>query len=592
MFRTTLIFMEEYCMAFDGITIANLAHELNENILNGRIYKIAQPETDELLLTLKTSSGQKRLYISASASLPLIYLTDENKPSPMTAPNFCMLLRKHIQNGRIVKISQPDLERALYLDIEHLDELGDLCRKRLIIEIMGKHSNIIFCNEKGMIIDSIKHVSANISSVREVLPGRDYFIPDTMEKANPLAVDVHDFTTRLLAKPMPLGKALYTSFTGISPIIAEEICCLSSIESALPASELSTDILTHLYTQFQMYLKQIKETNFAPAIYYNDALPFEFASLPLTHLVHLTKTDFSSISNLLITYYATRNTLTRIRQKSTDLRRIVQTALERNRKKYDLQARQIKDTQNRDKFRVYGELINTYGYGLPEGAATLEAINYYTNEPVTIPLDSTKTPAENAQKFFNKYNKQKRTFEALTNFIEETRNEVTYLESVSNALDIASSEGDLTQIKEELTESGYIRRKHTKGKRSTAPSKPLHYISSDGYHMYVGKNNMQNDYLTFDFATGNDWWFHAKGIPGSHVIVKTNGDELPDNTFEEAGKLAAFYCANRDADKVEIDYIEKKQIRKPKGGKPGFVVYHTNYSLMSVSDIAGLEMVD
>jgi Predicted RNA-binding protein homologous to eukaryotic snRNP len=579
-------------MAFDGITIANLAYELNENILNARIYKIAQPEADELLLTLKTSSGQKRLYISASASLPLIYLTKENKPSPMTAPNFCMLLRKHIQNGRIVKISQPELERALYLDIEHLDELGDLCRKRLIVEIMGKHSNIIFCNDEGKIIDSIKHVSANVSSVREVLPGRDYFIPDTMDKANPLLIEANDFTARLLAKPMPLAKALYTSFTGISPIIAEEICHLSGIDSALPATELSTDLFTHLYTQFRIFLKQIEETTFAPAIYYNGALPFEFASLPLTHLAHLSKTKFRSISELLITYYATRNTLTRIRQKSTDLRRIVQTALERNRKKYDLQDRQIKDTHNRDKFRVYGELINTYGYGLPEDATTLETVNYYTNEPVKIPLDNTKTPAENAQKYFNKYNKQKRTFEALTTFIEETKDEVAYLESVSAALDIASSEGDLTQIKEELTQSGYIRKKHTKGKRTTATSKPLHYISSDGYHMYVGKNNMQNDYLTFDFAVGNDWWFHAKGIPGSHVIVKSNGDELPDNTFEEAGKLAAFYCVNREADKVEIDYIEKKHIKKPKGGKPGFVVYHTNYSLVSVPDIAGLEMVD
>ena len=579
-------------MAFDGITIANLAYELNENILNARIYKIAQPEADELLLTLKTSSGQKRLYISASASLPLIYLTKENKPSPMTAPNFCMLLRKHIQNGRIVKISQPELERALYLDIEHLDELGDLCRKRLIVEIMGKHSNIIFCNDEGKIIDSIKHVSANVSSVREVLPGRDYFIPDTMDKANPLLIEANDFTARLLAKPMPLAKALYTSFTGISPIIAEEICHLSGIDSALPATELSTDLFTHLYTQFRIFLKQIEEATFAPAIYYNGALPFEFASLPLTHLAHLSKTKFRSISELLITYYATRNTLTRIRQKSTDLRRIVQTALERNRKKYDLQDRQIKDTHNRDKFRVYGELINTYGYGLPEDATTLETVNYYTNEPVKIPLDNTKAPAENAQKYFNKYNKQKRTFEALTTFIEETKDEVAYLESVSAALDIASSEGDLTQIKEELTQSGYIRKKHTKGKRTTATSKPLHYISSDGYHVYVGKNNMQNDYLTFDFAVGNDWWFHAKGIPGSHVIVKSNGDELPDNTFEEAGKLAAFYCVNREADKVEIDYIEKKHIKKPKGGKPGFVVYHTNYSLVSVPDIAGLEMVD
>ena len=579
-------------MAFDGITIANIANELTENILDGRIYKIAQPEADELLLTIKTANGQKRLYISASASLPLIYLANENKPSPMTAPNFCMLLRKHIQNGRIVGISQPGLERALYFDIEHLDELGDLCKKRLIVEIMGKHSNIIFCNENGMIIDSIKHVPAHVSSVREVLPGRTYFIPDAMEKANPLTVNRDDFTKRLLTKPMPLAKGIYTSFTGLSPIIAEEICFLSGLDSSLPASELTSDLLTHLYKQFSLYIGLIKESNFTSSIYYNGKLPFDFAALPLTHLGHLSKRDFSNISELLITYYSTRNTMTRIRQKSTDLRRIVQTALERNRKKYDLQARQIQDTQNRDKYRIYGELVNTYGYNLAEGATTLEALNYYTNEPVKIPLDNTKTPAENAQKFFNKYNKQKRTCETLTELIKETHNEVTYLDSVSAALDMATSEGDLTQIKEELTASGYIRKKQTKGKRTTATSKPLHYLSSNGYHMYVGKNNLQNDYLTFDFATGNDWWFHAKGVPGSHVIVKTEGNELPDATFEEAGQLAAFYSVRQESDKVEVDYVQKKQIKKPRGGKPGFVVYHTNYSLMSVPDISNLKLLD
>lgn len=578
-------------MAFDGITIANIVHELNRNLLDGRINKIAQPETDELLLTIKTPGGQRRLSISASASLPLIYLTEGNKPSPMTAPNFCMLLRKHINNGRITKIWQPKLERIIHFEIEHLDELGDLCKKELIVEIMGKHSNIIFCNEDGTIIDSIKHVSSQMSSVREVLPGRTYFIPDTMEKSDPLSVSFAEFQRVLTEKPMPLAKAVYTSFTGISPVVAEEICYLSGIDSALTPRELSEDLLTHLYRQFILYFEEVTAGHFSPAIYYHGAEPKEFSALPLTHFSQYIRKEYDSISRLLEDYYAEKNTLTRIRQKSVDLRRVVQTALERNRKKYDLQAKQLRDTENREKFKVYGELIHTYGYNLEPGAKKLEALNYYTNEMITIPLDSTKTPQENALKYFEKYNKQKRTFEALTSLIEETRDDISYLESVSNALDIALSEDDLTQIKEELIESGYIRRKFTK-KKVKITSKPFHYLSSDGYHIYVGKNNLQNEELTFHFASGNDWWFHAKGIPGSHVIVKTNGEELPDRTFEEAGKLAAYYSKNRGSEKIEIDYIEKKHVKKPKGGKPGFVVYYTNYSLMIDSDISQIKQLE
>lgn len=578
-------------MAFDGITIANIVHELNRNLLDGRINKIAQPETDELLLTIKTPGGQRRLSISASASLPLIYLTEGNKPSPMTAPNFCMLLRKHINNGRITKIWQPKLERIIHFEIEHLDELGDLCKKELIVEIMGKHSNIIFCNEDGTIIDSIKHVSSQMSSVREVLPGRTYFIPDTMEKSDPLSVSFAEFQRVLTEKPMPLSKAVYISFTGISPVVAEEICYLSGIDSSLTPRELSEDLLTHLYRQFTLYFEEVSAGHFSPAIYYHGAEPKEFSALPLTHFSQYIRKEYDSISRLLEDYYAEKNTLTRIRQKSVDLRRVVQTALERNRKKYDLQAKQLRDTENREKFKVYGELIHTYGYNLEPGAKKLEALNYYTNEMITIPLDSTKTPQENALKYFEKYNKQKRTFEALTSLIEETRDDISYLESVSNALDIALSEDDLTQIKEELIESGYIRRKFTK-KKVKITSKPFHYLSSDGYHIYVGKNNLQNEELTFHFASGNDWWFHAKGIPGSHVIVKTNGEELPDRTFEEAGKLAAYYSKNRGSEKIEIDYIEKKHVKKPKGGKPGFVVYYTNYSLMIDSDISQIKQLE
>lgn len=575
-------------MAFDGITIACMAHELQEKLTGGRISKIAQPEADELLLTVKSREGNFRLLLSASAGLPLVYLTGANKPGPMTAPNFCMLLRKHISGGRILSVTQPSLERILRFEIEHLDELGDLCRKYLVVEIMGKHSNIIFCSDTDQIIDSIKHVSAQMSSVREVLPGRAYFIPDTQEKADPLRITEENFAALIRKKAAKLSKALYTSLTGLSPVAAEEICAQASLDSDRAANSYEQAELIHLYRTFTRFLAPVRSGAYEPVIYYDGKTPVEFSCLPLTVYEHCRKETFSSVSGLLERYYAEKNTLTRIRQKSTDLRRIVQTALERNIKKYDLQAKQLKDTEKREKYRIYGELINTYGYGVEPGSKSFEALNYYTGEMVTVPLDPQIPVQENAKKYFDKYGKLKRTCEAVTKLLEETGSEVEHLRSVQTALDIALQEEDLVQIKEELMQSGYIRKRNPGSKRPKITSKPFHYISSDGYHMYVGKNNLQNEELTFQTARGNDWWFHAKGAPGSHVIVQTNGGELPDTTFEEAARLAAYYSSNRGADKVEIDYVEKKHVKKPNGSRPGFVVYYTNYSMMIDSDISGI----
>lgn len=578
-------------MALDGITIASLVYEFNQTLLDGRIYKIAQPENDELMLTIKNKGGQQRLLISAGASLPFLYLTDTNKPSPMTAPNFCMLLRKHIQNGRIISITQPGLERIVRFEIEHLDELGDLCKKTLVIEIMGKHSNIIFLNDQAMIIDSIKHISNAISSVREVLPGRDYFIPEMQDKQDPVSLtDVDTFVSIIKNKPMPLAKAIYSSFTGISPVIAEEICYRSSVESAQPANTIDTDILTHVGKQFLQLMEDVKLHLFSPNIISKDGVPIEFSPVLLQQYVDCECHKDPSISKILETYYATKNIVTRIRQKSVDLRKITQTALERNTKKYDLQLKQLRDTEKKDQYKVYGELINTYGYNLESGCKSFEALNYYTDQTITIPLDSTLTPSENAKKYFDKYNKLKRTEEALATLLQETKDEIAHLESILTSLDIALQEADLVQIKDELTESGYIRKHRKPGlKKEKITSKPFHYISSDGYDIYVGKNNYQNDELTFKFATGNDWWFHAKGIPGSHIVLKANGEtDLPDRAFEEAGRLAAFYSKGRGQEKVEIDYTEKKNVKKPGGGKPGFVVYYTNYSMMIEADITGI----
>lgn len=578
-------------MAFDGITVAALVAEFNEKLQNGRLYKIAQTESDELMLTIKAGREQYRLLLSANASLPLAYFTDTNKPAPLTAPNFCMLLRKHLNNGRIISITQPGLERIIDFEIQHLDELGDVKTKHLIVELMGKHSNIIFV-DNHTILDSIKHVNSIMSSVRQVLPGREYFIPDTMEKKNPRTVDKDAFMEIVFSKPLPLAKAIYTSFTGISPTIAENICYEAKFDSSIPANVLEHGNQNIVWMNFYQFINKVKNNSFSPVIYEKNGKPEEFSALPLSTYPDCTAISFDSISQLLETYYSKRNLYTRMRQKSVDLRKIVSNALERDNKKYNIQLKQLKDTEKKEKYKVYGELLTTYGYSIEPGTREFETIDFYTGNPVKIPLDPTISPIDNAKKFFEKYAKLKRTYEALTDIIKETKDSIAYLESIHVAIDMANNEDDLKAISKELVQTGYIKKKgQSKNKKDKINSKPLHYISSDGFDMYVGKNNLQNEELTFKVATGNDWWFHSKSFPGSHVIVKAGNEELPDATFEEAARLAAHYSKASNQDKVEIDYVQKKHVKKVSGAMPGFVIYHTNYSMIASTDITGIREI-
>lgn len=578
-------------MAFDGIVISNIVNELNNCLIGGRLYKIAQTEKDELFITIKTQNGQYRLLISVNASLPLIYLTKNNKTAPLTAPNFCMLLRKHINNGRIISITQPGLERIIRFEIEHLDEMGDTCRKYLIVELMGKHSNIIFSDIDNNIIDSIKHISANVSSVREVLPGRQYFIPNTEDKLDPESIDRTAFSDKVFSSPASLSKALYTSITGISPLIANEICNLASIDPRRTSDDLTDIEKEHFTNMFFSLMDDVKASEYRPNIIYDNDCPFEFSSLELSMYDSYEKKYFESISELLETYYAEKNNRSRINQRSSDLRTVINSALERNYKKYDLQLKQLRDTDKRDKYKVYGELINTYGYNIPEGSKSFKALNYYTNEEIDIPLDKDLTPRENSIKYFERYNKLKRTYDALSVLCEETKADIEHLESVSTSLDIAGDYEDLVQIREELIMSGYIRKRPQTGKQPKIKSKPYHYVSSDGFDIYVGKNNIQNDELTFKTASNSDWWFHAKDMPGSHVIVKCEGQEISDKTYEECARLAAFYSKGRNQEKVDVDYSLKKNIKKPNSAKPGFVIYHTNYSMTISPDISGIKQL-
>ena len=583
-------------MAFDGIVISSIIHELKESVLEGRIGKVAQPEKDELILTIRKDRKNYKLLLSSMASMPKIHLTSTNKTNPITAPNFCMLLRKHLVGGTIKSITQPNFERIVIIEVENYDELGVLVTRRLIIEVMGRHSNIILTDEENLIMDAIRRVGAQISSVREVFPNRTYVLPPNQDKADPTSIESLEDFTKALKTDMPIQKSLYQSFIGLSPQIAEELCYRCGINGSDDYSLLTEEMLTTLHGAFEEMMNAIVYNDFSPAIHVDeDGKQLAFTVYPLTFLSNTEEVLYDSPSEMVEEYYLQNAIRSRISQKSVDLRKLVNTNLERCYKKLNIQHQQIRDTQDRDKFRIRGELINANIYQIKEGDTKVTVLNYYEdNKEITITLDPRLSPSQNAQKQFNKYNKKKRTLEALTDHIETTKKEIEHLESVKYALEHAMLEEDLVQIREELMATGYIRFRRNKSKKALKKAEPLHFRSSDGFDMYVGKNNYQNEYLSTKFANGGDLWFHAKEIPGSHVIVKTNGlkmDDIPDRLFEEAASLAAYYSKDREAPKVSIDYIEKKHLKSPNGSAPGYVIYHTNYSMMATPSISGLEEV-
>ena len=588
-------------MAYDGFTVAATVHELTEELLGGSISKIAQPEKDELLLSIKCSRKMKRLSLSASASMPLVCLKDENALSPVTAPNFCMTLRKQIGGGRIRRVFQPGrtlqeegLERIIAFEIEHLDEMGDMGQRILVCELMGKFSNLILLKEDGTILDSIKRIPPSVSSVREVLPGRTYFIPDNQGKHNPLdlfAAGEAAFFAAVSEQQLALGKAIYSRITGFSPVMAEEVCFRAGVSPETTAALLSEPERHALYTAFCAPVQAARDGAFEPNIVYEGDKAVECAALPLTCLngPGYTAKKYASMSAALLAFYDARSKQNRIRAKSEDIRHILKVLTERASKKLELQEQQYKAADKKDKYRIYGELINSFGYGLKEGASELVCQNYYDNDKeIRVPLDKTLDARANSAHYFERYQKLKRTQEALSPQIEEGRRTLYHLDSLASALSIAQSEADLNQIRQEMREFGFLQKKtgERKLRKEELHSEPMHFVSSDGIDLYVGRNNYQNEEITFKLADANDWWFHAKQVAGSHVIAKTGGRELPDRTCLEAAALAAYYskaCMDDGRNlkqKIEVDYVQRKELKRVPKAAPGYVIYHTNYSIM------------
>lgn len=566
-------------MAFDGLTIKRIANELNRELAGARIKKIIQPQKEEILITCNRNKETKRVFISANASLPLIYLVEENKLAPAAAPNFCMLLRKYIGNGIIQEVIQIKNERVIRFCIDHLDELGDPTKKYLYVEIMGKHSNIIFTDANDKILDAIKHISAMQSSVREVLPGREYFIPFQEGKMDPYFLDEDSFKELILSQNNALVSFFCQNFMGLSKVTANEIIFRAGLDADASTDSLSEEDIAKLYAAFEEVLYAVAFEREDCEIVFDEAMPKEYAPFHLSIYHELERKDNTSISKLLYAYYHDRNRATNHKQRSGDLERLLLTLIDRTKKKVYLQEKQLADTKKADRFMLYGNLLTAYPYQVKSGATEAELEDYNTGNPVKIPLDKDLSATQNATRYFEKYNKLKRTKEATREQLAVSQEQLKHLESIFANLAICDTDADLAMLKQELYEFGFVKKNPATKKKRDEKSKPLHFITKEGFHIYVGKNNYQNDELTFKLATGNDWWFHAKQIPGSHVIVRTDGKELPDDVFETAAAIAGWYSSGKTADKLEIDYVEKKNVKRTPHTPPGFVIYYTNYSM-------------
>ena len=561
-------------MALDGIVIANIVHDLKTISIGARIDKIYQPEKDELIINLRSLGKNYKLLLSANPSNPRAHFTEKTKENPQNAPVFCMLLRKHIQ-GKIVDINQPNFERIIEISIESLNEMGDLQTKRLIIEIMGKHSNIILVNNQNIILDAIKHISHNQSSVREILPGRLYRAPRS--KTSFLNLTEKILNEHLNNNPdKPISQTLYKTFTGISPLMANEVLARANLDPNMLADSLNC--YASLYNEFNTIKTNIEKNIFSPNIIYQNNMPLDFSSITMDIYNHLNKKYFDNISLLLDHYYEERDAAYRAASKTADIRKIVANHIERAIKKQEKFDKTLKQIENKDLLKTYGELITSNVHIVPQGATNFITANFYEEDManIEIPLDPTLTPIQNAQKYFKQYNKQKRSFIAINEQKINNEKDIAYLDSVHTFLSKNLSESEIEEIREELITQGILKKKTQNKQKKVIKPKPMHYKSIDGLDIYIGKNNNQNDNLTMQFAKDHDIWLHTKDIPGSHVIIKTDGQAVPDSTLNQAVMLAAFYSKASTSSLVPVDYTKKKHVRKPSGAKPGMVIYDSH----------------
>ena len=573
-------------MALDGLVIHCIVNELNKKLLGGKIDKVYQPENDEVVLHIRNNKENFKLVLSCSASNPRVYLANNyKKENPINAPMFCMLFRKYIQGGNIVNISQIGFERIIKISIESFDELKEKTTKDIIIEIMGRHSNIILTHSlDNKIIDSAKRIPPSVSRVRQILPGQTYVLPPKQDKLNPIdEVSLNLFVDTLTSFNGPIFKAIYSKFLGVSPVIAKEICFRANIDENTLIDEISSNDISKVYKEFHNLFKFINNNIYNPSMIIDESIDkvLDFSCINLSQFSNLSIINDDSISKILENYYATKDIKDRIHQRSSDLRKSISIKLDRLYNKLNKQEKELIESENAEIYKIKGELITSYIYMIEKGIKSVEVANFYDPEykNITISLNPNFTPSENAQKYFKKYNKMKTAKKEITSQIEITKEEINYLENIILSIENCENLAELMDIREELSKVGYLRAKNNIKKETKLTTKPHEFISSNGFKILVGKNNKQNDNLTLKIASNEDIWMHTKNIPGSHVIIKTEGKEVPDETIFEGAMLAAFFSKSKMSSQVPVDYTKKKNVKKPNGSKPGMVIYETNSTI-------------
>ncbi|MDD2955889.1 MAG: NFACT RNA binding domain-containing protein [Oscillospiraceae bacterium] len=565
-------------MALDGAFLHEIAHELSAVLLDSRVDKVFQPSREEIILLMRWRGGSARLLLSAGADSPRIHFTRTAPENPKTPPMFCMLLRKHLGSGRLVEIRQLGMDRILHLIFESVNEMGDLVRLTLAVEIMGRHSNIILVGPDGKIIDSVKRIDMEMSSVRQILPGMGYVLPPPQTgKLSLLENTGEEIAARVEnLENTDLAKALMKVIQGVSPVLCREAASYAVRGLDVCSREMDPEQRRRLAEYLDYLSAVLKDHTGSPVLLSEpDGRPREFSFVPINqYRGALVSKEYPSYSELLDSFYGDRDLMERMKQRSHDLLRLLANASDRVSRKIEAQREQLADCAHRDTLRQYGDLINAGLYSMEKGMTELETQNFYDEAlpAVTIPLDPRLTPSQNAQKYYAEYRKADTAERMLTGLIVQGEEELAYLDTVFDSLVRATREAELSALRDELTAAGYLK---NRGPRNKRPEKlePLRYRSADGFTILVGRNNVQNDKLTLKDAHNYDIWFHTQKIPGSHTIVVSGGKPVPNSTLEQAAIIAAYNSRARDSALVPVDYTVVKNVKKPQGARPGRVIY-------------------
>ena len=568
-------------MPLDALCLSGVVHELQNALSGAKIDKIYQPGRDEVVLALRAPAGNVKLLLSANPSHPRAHLTQISRENPDKPPMFCMLLRKHLSGARLLELVQPPMERVVDLRLEALDELGDRVERRLVLEAMGRHSNLILLDGEGRIMDCLRRVDSDMSARRQVLPGLFYRLPPAQEKLDPSSLDRAALESALAAAPeeSQADKLLLDTFGGLSPLICRELAFRAGGATDARLHQMGEGGRSRLLDELEGLLRSVQENSFTPVMLEKEGHPSDFTFQPISQYgPAVSCVPFPSFSALLDRFYEQRENQERVRQRGQDLIRSVTNARDRAARKIGLQEQELAATRDRERLRQFGDIITSNLHAMEKGMSRLTAADFYDPEcpQIHIPLDPLLTPQQNAAKYYKEYNKAKTAESILTLQLEKGRRDLDYLNSVLEAIALAEGERDLQEIRQELTDTGYLRRPskaRDRGKR--VASKPMEFRSSSGLRISVGKNNTQNDLLTTKQAFKSDLWFHTQKIHGSHVILWTEGGQPDLTSIQEAAQLAAWFSQGRESGKVAVDYTPVKYVKKPGGARPGMVVYTT-----------------